>query len=385
MKGSNLKPLINRTLGEQPLSFEPPACVEHKGKTGGCSYDESGNAYLRVFAPGAKRVHFKQQRPKREIDFVCTGDGFFEHVIPFCPQMSGPFILELYIDDCFVLYPGFPLGWQGGGLRNVIEIPSVHGALWETRHNPHGALSREIFYSTVLQDFKRFMVYTPPGYMCDEKSYPVLYMLHGGGANELDMFQSGRAAAIFDNLISEGKLEPFIAVATNGMVRFPETSNFVWDDALENMLVKDVIPYVESSYRCRCDKWSRALCGLSMGAYMTNDIGFRHPELFGYMGQFTASMTHLQDFPSYERPFISLMKELEQDPEEFSRRYRVFFRSTTPQEDHFDYFENDDAILAKAGVDKLPCNHRIVYSGQTSKWDSWRLGLHDFVQLIFKS
>lgn len=55
-----------------------------------------------------------------------------------------------------------------------------------------------------------------------------------------------------------------------------------------------------------------------MGAYMTNDIGFRHPELFGYMGQFTACMTHKKDFPNYKRPYHKVMAEAVQNPEAFA-------------------------------------------------------------------
>lgn len=379
-------PVMNRVLEEQHISFEQPLPTVVNGLSieSGVRYSENGDVTLTVYAPNAKRVYLKVRGPIRAADFENNGNDVFVYTFQYRPELSGLMVLDLYIDGRAVLYPNFPVSWQGNGLKNVIDIPSPHGDIWSIKRNPHGAVCSEIYYSETLRSFKRCMVYTPPGYQKENKSYPVLYMLHGGGANESDWFYSGHAAHIFDNLIAQGRIVPFIAVAVNGMVRFPDSGKVVWDDALEVMLTRDVIPYIESSYRTLTDKWNRAICGLSMGAYMTNDIGFRHPELFGYMGQFTACMTHYIDFPNYERPFLSLMKQMEVEPEEFGRRYRVFFRSTTLLEDHFDYFENDDVILKKAGVDKLPCNHRIVYSSRTSKWDSWRLGLYDYVQLIFK-
>lgn len=379
-------PHIGRGLEEQHLSFEPPlpTIVDGKAYENGVEYCENGDVRLTVFAPAAKRVWLNGRGKGGEMEFTPTGQGCFAYTLKYRPELSGPIVLDLYFDGNPVLYPNFPVGWLGNGLKNVIDMPSPYAARWEIRKNAHGAVSSEIYYSEVLKDFKRCVVYTPPGYAKGHRAYPVLYMLHGGGSNELEWFYSGRAAHIFDNLIEEGRIEPFIAVATNGMVRFPDSGRVIWDSALENMLIGDVIPHIERCYRTYTDKWQRAICGLSMGAYMTNDIGLRHPELFGYVGQFTACMTHYIDYPDYERPFLSVMRQMEQDPEEFGRRYRVFFRSTTQMEDHFDYFENDDAILAKAGIDKLPCHYRVVYSDKTSKWDSWRLGLYDYAQLIFK-
>jgi len=117
-----------------------------------------------------------------------------------------------------------------------------------------------------------------------------------------------------------------------------------------------------------------------MGSYQTNDIGFRHPELFEYMGQFTAGITQDPNKWTYERKY----KEAISNPKEFEKNYKVFFRSTTPNEDHFEFFEEDDRIYENAGVEKLPCYVRKVYPEGTSRWKSWRLGLYYYAQLIFK-
>lgn len=378
----------NRVLDEQALSLDRPRPPVADGVpvNAGYFYTDQGDILLRIYAANAREVKVKilHPAPVREL-ILCPGaDGVFEGIVHYDPGQSGPLNIDVFFDGNFALYPYFPIGWCGNRPNNYIDMPSPHASLWEIRDVPHGTVSSELYYSSVMQDWKRCMVYTPPGYMKGDGQYPVVYMLHGGTANEQDWLSSGRISHIFDNLFASGKATPFIAVMANGMVRFPDSGTVVWDDALEQMLVRDIIPYIDTWYRTLDDKWNRALCGLSMGSYMTNDIGFRHPDLFGYMGQFTACMTHLKDFPNYERPYLALMQAWEKDPSEFSRRYRIFFRSTTRREDHFDYFEADDAILAKAGIDTLPCNHRTVYSDQTSKWDSWRLGIHDYVQLLFK-
>jgi enterochelin esterase family protein len=73
------------------------------------------------------------------------------------------------------------------------------------------------------------------------------------------------------------------------------------------------------------------------------------------------------------------------DQKKFGRDFKVYFRSTTPQEDHYhDYFIADDKLCADAGLDTLPSYHRIVYPARTTKWNSWRMGLRDYAQLLFR-
>lgn len=350
----------------------------------GCFYTEHSDILLHVYAPESQTVSVILSFGARQLSLSRDADGLFKGMIPYDPTIAGPLYLDVLFDKTPALYPHFPITWCGDRPINYVEMPSPSADLWALRDVPHGTISRELYYSGVMHGWKRCMVYTPPSYTRDAADYPVVYMLHGGTANELDWICSGRIAQLFDNLFAEGRAVPFLAVMTNGMVRFSDSGNVVWDNALEQMLIHDVIPYMDTHYRTKTGKWDRALCGLSMGAYMTNDIGFRHPELFGYIGQFTACMTHRTDRPNYERPYLNLMQEWEKDPSEFARRYRVFFRSTTYNEDHFDYFETDDAIISKAGIDQLPCNCRIVYPKETSKWDSWRLGVRDYVQLLFR-
>lgn len=149
---------------------------------------------------------------------------------------------------------------------------------------------------------------------------------------------------------------------------------------MDDMLTGSCIPYIESHYRVKKGKWNRAVGGLSMGAYQCNDIGFRHPELFGYMGHFTASMTHETIRTTYERPY----KKVLENKESFEKNYKVYYRSTPPNEDHLEYYQADDRLYQEAGIDKLPCYVRKLYPEGTSRWKSWRMGLRDYVKLIFK-
>ena len=379
--------LNNQVWEDQPLSFGLPMQILEDGREiKAVTYTEpEGHVLFRLYAPGAADVVIRCRYSRGHeirIPLKAGTDGLFEGILPNREVYGGAQVVRVFMDQQEILSPYLPVCWVGNRPANFIEIPSAAGEDICIQAVPHGAVVREIFWSETLKSFQRCMIYTPPGYMNSEETYPVLYLLHGGTCNELDWIYSGRLPYLLDNLIAGGKIAPLLVVMNNGMVRHEQTQA-VWDDALEQMLVRDNIPYIENRYRVSTGKWNRAIAGLSMGAYMTNDIGFRHPELFGYMGQFTACMTHKKDFPNYKRPYHKVMAEAVQNPEAFAGNYKVFFRSTTPEEDYFEYFEADDEICKNAGIDKLPCSYRIVFPENTSKIDSWRMGLRDFVQLIF--
>jgi enterochelin esterase family protein len=316
-----------------------------------------------------------------ELALTKQQDGLFEGVLPWDESHTGPMSVGVLIDGTLALDPYMPIF---GAFRphNVVEIPDADMEFIFINDVPHGAIGREIYRSGVLKSSERCTVYTPPGYMKSNRDYPVLYLQHGGNENETVWEHTGKVGYILDNLIAAGKAEPFIVVMNNDMLRYSGSSGaYPVDTAFERLLIEDCIPYIEKNYRVRTGKWNRALAGLSMGSMMSCDIAYRHPELFGNLGTLTASMTHETFSTTYERPFPTVMK----DAKKFAANYKVYFRSTTPQEDHYsDYFIADDRLCADSGIDKLPGYRRIVYPARTTKWNSWRLGLRDFAPLLFR-
>jgi enterochelin esterase family protein len=145
------------------------------------------------------------------------------------------------------------------------------------------------------------IVYTPPGYETSGESYPVLYLLHGGGGDEEAWISRGRANYILDNLIAAGKAKPMIVVMTNGIASFPAApgdrplalvmeqsgpggiSNMM-SGKFEESLVKDVVPFIEKNFRAIPDADHRGISGLSMGGYHTLQTTFRYPDDFEYVG-----------------------------------------------------------------------------------------------------
>lgn len=159
---------------------------------------------------------------------------------------------------------------------------------------PHGTLSGVLHYPAGSYGEKTMKVYTPPGY--DENSstkYPVLYLHHGIGGNESAWTSSasgqaeGNADNVMDFLYNEEKARPMIIVMPHGGDfgggDFERFANF------ENVLINNLIPYIEENYPVSSDRNMRAIAGLSMGGGQTFNFGFGHIDKFAYIGPFSAA------------------------------------------------------------------------------------------------
>ena len=137
----------------------------------------------------------------------------------------------------------------------------------------------ETFASKVLESDVSYLVYLPPGYEKETKRCPVIYWLHGLGGNQ----RAG--ASIFvphvDSAIRKGAMPPAIVVIVNGMV-----NSFYCDWAngkrpIESVIVKDLIPHVDKTYRTVPRRDGRIIQGYSMGGYGAAHLAFKYPEVFG--------------------------------------------------------------------------------------------------------
>ena len=378
--------LTNKIFLEQALSFNNRGLVATAAgdvKTGAFP-QENGDVFLRLSFPKARAVIVRfsvSRKVTADVELTNRGDGIFEGTLPFDERLTGPANVTVTVDGAEVLSPELPVIWGGNKPANNVEIPDPDMDYLLIKDVPHGALTRELFWSNATHNWERCMIYTPPGYQKSTEDYPVLYLLHGGGDNEMMWEYVGRMSHILDNLLAAGEAVPFLVVMCNDMIRKDGFVGMPVDDTVERLLVEDCIPFVEANYRARTDKWDRAIGGLSMGSFMTSDIAFGHPELFGSLGNFTAGMTAGDLKMTYTRPWPDFMAK---GAAHFASCFKLYFRSTTPQEDHLEYFEADDAICEKAGVSALPCYHRTLYPARTSKWNSWRMGLRDYAKLLFK-
>jgi enterochelin esterase-like enzyme len=245
---------------------------------------------------------------------------------PLAPQLWSYWYL---VDGVKALDPGNSETQRDGArYANLLMISGAESALWDFKDVPHGTV-QAIWYAspTLKQANRRMMVYTPPGYATGTQRYPVLYLLHGGGGDEDAWLTMGRANIILDNLIAEGKARPMIVVMPNGNATQTVSQGFgfgptpapqsvqapapppmqaaaaqrgaapgggrgtqpqPYEGSYPQSLVKDVIPFVEKTFRVLNDKDNRAIAGLSMGGGHTLAATNNNPGVFGYIGVFSS-------------------------------------------------------------------------------------------------
>lgn len=139
-------------------------------------------------------------------------------------------------------------------------------------------------YTDVNGNQAPLAIYLPAGYDKNRSEpYPVIYLSHGGGGNELEWFSSGNVNTVFDNMIAKGTVEPTIIVTMNNGV-------YEWDfDVIDHNVMEHIIPFMEENYNISKESQGRAFAGLSMGSMTTNNMYYKEADKFGYFGMFSGS------------------------------------------------------------------------------------------------
>lgn len=134
--------------------------------------------------------------------------------------------------------------------------------------------------SKILKGERKYAVYLPPDYETSERSYPILYLLHGATDDHTGWVQFGEVLRITDNAIKEGKATPMVIVMpdadTGRRGYFNQGANWRYED----FFFEELMPHVEKKYRIKREKKYRAVAGLSMGGGGSFMYALHHPELF---------------------------------------------------------------------------------------------------------
>lgn len=144
--------------------------------------------------------------------------------------------------------------------------------------------------SKILKGERKYAIYLPPGYETSARSYPVLYLLHGGGDDQTGWVQFGEVQHIADKAINEGTATPMIIVmpdANTGTRGYVNTPSGDWK--YEDFFFQEFMPFIEKTYRIKPDRHYRAVAGLSMGGGGSFYYALHHPELFSAACPLSAS------------------------------------------------------------------------------------------------
>ncbi|MEL7586881.1 MAG: alpha/beta hydrolase family protein [Prolixibacteraceae bacterium] len=174
--------------------------------------------------------------------------------------------------------------------------------------------------STILKGDRKYAVYLPADYQTSQRSYPVLYLLHGSGDDQTGWVQFGEVLHIADKAIAEGKSTSMIIVmpdADTGQRGYFNSVMGNWN--YEDFFFKEFIPFIEKEYRIKGEKRYRAVAGLSMGGGGTFVYALHHPELFSSACPLSAAVGPLS--PEEAKSYLGKRKEYAGITDEQAAKY----------------------------------------------------------------
>lgn len=337
---------------------------------------------FRTKAPDAQRLQIDLGR---KYDMIRDTGGYW--VLTTDPIVGGFHYYSLLIDGVAVVDPASQTFYGMGRMASGIDMPDRDQAFYEARAVPHGDERRVNYYSAITRSWRRAYVYTPPGYDQEvTRRYPVLYLQHGAGEDETGWSTQGKVDFILDNLIAEGKAAPMLVVMDRGYAtdpRRPVTNSAggrpggMNNNVFPEVLVREIIPMIDSAFRTSPDRNHRAMAGLSMGGFQTFQTTMANLEKFAYIGGFSGA-TFLQPGTDITKIYNGAWA----DAPAFNQKVKVLYLSVGTAEPMRMYagIKGLHEALEKAGI-------RHVYyesPGTAHEWQTWRRSLRQFASLIFK-
>lgn len=339
--------------------------------------DAQRRAHFGLYAPTASRI--QADCCGKKYDMEKDANGFWSATTD--PLAVGFHYYFFIIDGVNVVDPAsrtyFGCCREAGG----IEVPEgTEGDYYRPQAVPHGQVRSCTYYAASQKQYRRAMVYTPAEYETNrKKKYPVLYLQHGMGENETGWSTQGKMQHIMDNLIAAGECVPMIVVMESGDVEAPfrprsgknvnEERNR-YGATFYDVLLKDLIPMVDVTFRTKTDRDHRAMAGLSWGGYQTFNATLQNLDKFSYIGSFSGALFGVDVKKCYDGVFT--------DADKFNRQVHYLFMGCGTEENfgtgkmarelkeagiHVDYYESE---------------------GTAHEWLTWRRCLKQFVPHLFK-
>jgi len=249
--------------------------------------------------------------------------------------------------------------------------------------------------SQILDGERKYAIYLPPDYDRSQRSYPVLYLLHGAGDDQTGWVQFGEVLYIADQAIKEGKATPMIIVmpdADTGQRGYFNNIKGNWD--YEDFFFEEFMPHVESNYRIKGEKRYRAVAGLSMGGGGTFMYALHRPELFSSACPLSASTGPIS-MDDMERYLARMQAEDASETAQrdyFERHSALYQMKNLPVEDiksvrwYIDcgdddfLYEGNSLVHIAMKKREIPHEFRIRDGGHT--WSYWRESLPTVLEFV---
>ncbi len=377
-----------------------PSSLNIPGAQYPCVYPDH-RATFRLVAPDAQKV---QVKVGKDFDLAKGEDGAWS--VTTTPLVEGFHYYSVVVDGVTVADPATRTFFGSGWANSAIEIPEAAGVdYYFPKDVPHGQVCQRWYFSKVTDRWRRCYVYTPPDYGSGQARYPVLYLLHGWGEDETGWNLQGHADFILDNLIAAQKAKPMIIVMDNLNAAKPGEDASIFNArwlrppppappaggpapapaprrglmgftgaTFTEMMLTDLIPMIEKTYRVLPGRESRAMAGLSMGGMQTFLTTLATLDQFAYIGGFSGSTG---GFGGTFDPKTS-NNGVFADAEAFNNKVKVLFLGIGSVEGPG--AKNFSENLTKAGIK----NVYFESPGTAHEWLTWRRCLNDFAPRLFK-
>lgn len=249
--------------------------------------------------------------------------------------------------------------------------------------------------SKLLKMERKYAIYLPPDYETSNRSYPVLYLLHGAGDDQTGWVQFGEVLHVADLAINSGNATPMIIVmpdANTGRRGYVNDIKGEW--SYEDFFFQEFMPFIEKTYRIKGDKRYRAISGLSMGGEGTFVYALHHPELFSSACPLSAATgpKNIEELKNY-RLWQGVEGITDTDKESYFKKYSVFsLIENMPDiqkkavrwyidcgDDDFLYEGNSLAHIALRKKE-IPHEFRVRDGGHT--WTYWRASLPAVMEFV---
>lgn len=365
---------------------------------------------FRVAAPNAQKV---QVRLAGAHEMTRDSDGLWMVTIP--PQVAGFHYYTVVVDGAVVADPAtrkfFGSGWDNSAVE--IPEPDADAGYYSAKDVPHGQVSQRWYYSKVTGKWRRAYVYTPPEYDSSQRGrYPVLYLLHGWGENEEGWYTQGHLDFIMDNLIAAKKAKPMLVVMDNLNAAHPGEDASLYSarsiiarrsladippapgaapanttaapasrpafpanfgSVFTEMMLTDLMPMVERTYRVLPGRDNRAMAGLSMGGMQSFVTVLSNTDKFAYLGGFSGSSGGRGAFDAK-----TSNNGVFADSQAFNKKMKLVFLGIGSVEGPGT--KNFSEALTTAGI------HNVYFEspGTAHEWLTWRRCLNDFAPRLFR-
>lgn len=346
----------------------------------GCDFprlDKENRAYFRIHSPHVKRLQVDICGKK--YDMSKDENGWW--TVKTEPLVVGFHYYFLLVDGFSVIDPMTTTFFGCSRMAGGIEVPEgEEGNYYRTQHVPHGQVRTCTYYSETQQRFRRCVVYTPAEYETKpKKRYPVLYLQHGMGEDETGWSTQGLMYNIMDNQIAEGKCVPMIVVMESGDVEVgfcPRPGKDVNEErnlygaSFAKLMINDLIPMIDKTFRTYTDREHRAMAGLSWGGKQTFDITLTNLDKFSYIGGFSGAIFGLNVEDAFNGVFT--------DASAFNKKVHCLFLGCGTEENM------GTAQLVKSLRDMGIRVASYESQGTAHEWLTWRRCLNEFLPNLFK-